>query len=144
MLQKFFAKYADYLGLTGSTLCLVHCVATSSLALASTGMISLGLVHQEHEVAFHYIDLLWVLLSMASVYFAYKSTHSHSLRRMFLTFTVIFAISTFIKVFSHSPWIDYVSYIGSIGLIITHLTNLWRIRHVHTTPAANKEVVCCS
>lgn len=108
-------KAGDWLGIVSTTVCLVHCIATPVLILAS-GVI-LGLEGVE------YVALLGAFLA---VYFVWPHAHTQY-TRFFLVIGLLFLTgSVLVEHFAVqlTEAVPYVKYSGSGILIITHLNNI--------------------
>lgn len=115
---------ADYIGITGSVLCLIHCLITPVLVLTST-----LLNHDTLRVGFLSLDYLFIGINIVAVWSA--SRHTSQLIRLALwSFLVLFALGLWLE---DIPGFDYVAYAASLGLVITHLANIryCRTHHVH-------------
>lgn len=109
---------ADYIGILGSALCIVHCVAMPVLALGS----SLGHEHHAH-IGFLSLDYFFILVNAVAVYFATRDHKSVFVKVLLWSALLIFAVSL---VFEERHIIfQWLGYFGSALLIIGHLINLY-------------------
>ncbi|MEH0157897.1 MerC domain-containing protein [Limibacter armeniacum] len=124
-------RYADYIGITGSSLCLVHCILTSGATLISALMAHTHGNEHHHELNFWgWMDLSMIVVSIVAVYFAAKATHHVFIKTMLWGFLTLFVASTMGKFIMPHPaaWIEIIGWGGSLGLITTHFTNLYICR----------------
>lgn len=121
------SSFADKLGLTGSVLCLVHCMALPVLAAFSTGLA--GGVPHIHGQLFPGDDYFFILLAVVAVLFSLKYVRSKkiaiSLVVCILLFSVPMGLSHHIHFLHQFEWL---SHIGAIGLAVTHWLNLRSLR----------------
>lgn len=126
-----FNKYSDLIGITGSTICLIHCIATSGITLISALLTqSHGHHHHSHSLdMWGWVDLSMVVVSIIAVYFAAKTAHYYYIKAVLWTFLTLFISATLGKfVFHDVHWIEILSWVGSIGLISSHFYNLYICR----------------
>jgi hypothetical protein len=114
---------ADYLGITGSILCIIHCLITPVLAVGSTALHG----HQElllgGVISFDYI---FIAVNGAAVFFATRS-HNWPALKAFLWFSfALFTTSLLLE--ERSTFFQVLSYVGSGLLIIGHIYNLYKCR----------------
>lgn len=113
-------KLSDILGISSSSLCLIHCALPSIISIISTGLGSSEAAHSELE----WHDILFSLISLSAVYFASKNTNSSLLKSGFWISIIGFNISLIgAKVFD-IDFLMMVSYAFSISLISLHLINI--------------------
>lgn len=109
---------ADYLGVGGSFLCLIHCLAPQ--VLATLGSVGLGIgtfFESELWVLFFWISCLAAVWSATR-----KSAFPKVGMYLWLAF-ILFSIGTGLEFFFH---LDHtLSYLGSSLLIIGHLYHLY-------------------
>ena len=128
MKTDLFSRKADYIGITGSVLCLVHCLVTPVLLMTTS------LLHDEHPRLGHLgLDYVFIGINVAAVYFAAKSGSSLAIKIALWSFLALFAASILLEDISKSY--QLIGYVASAGLIITHLVNIrqHRLRHIRTT-----------
>jgi hypothetical protein len=110
---------SDFVGMGGSFLCLVHCLAPQLVVLGSLGLGIGSFFANEAWVLF-----FWVSCLLAVWHSSRRSLFVRSGRLLWAAFG-IFSLGTFLEFFAgfeHS-----LSYAGSIALILAHLYNL----HLH-------------
>ncbi len=116
---------ADYVGIAGSALCLVHCLVTPALALGST----FSAPHQA-SIGFLGLDFFFILINGAAVYLATRE-HRIPALRAFLWFSfALFSVSLLLE--HQNEAFHLLGYLGSALLIGGHLYNLvfckpWRL-----------------
>jgi hypothetical protein len=116
-MKKYFY---DYLGIAGSGLCLIHCLAIPFLfyvqnAFAQKLLESLNLENIYFEYSF-------VLLCFIAVFSTTKHNDSWKINTSFWLFFTLFAISVLFE--DDFKYLDLLGYGASIGLIITHIINI--------------------
>lgn len=106
---------ADYIGVAGSILCLVHCLITPALALGSSLSVN-------HHTAGSGLDFVFILVNGLAVYFATREHRSPALRAFLWTAFAIFSVSLLLEHTYES--FRVLGYVGSGLLILGHLYNL--------------------
>lgn len=122
----FLNKKADYIGIAGSVLCIIHCLVTPVLILTST------LVrHDTLRLGFLSLDYIFIAVNIVAVYFATRHATSPGIKRALWGFLAVFATALLLEPVSIA--FAYLAYAASAGLVLTHLTNLRQHRfHQHT------------
>jgi hypothetical protein len=116
---------ADYLGITGSVLCIIHCLITPVLVITST-----LLNHDALRVGFLSLDYLFIGINIVAVWSA--SRHASRLIRLALWgFLSLFAVGLLLEDLHES--FEYLAYAASAGLVAGHLLNIryCRTHHAH-------------
>ena len=108
---------ADYIGILGSVLCIVHCLLMPALAFGTT-MTS----HHEHAGLLS-LDYLFILINGVAVFFATRNHKSLLVRSILWGALAVFSVSLIFEA-KHSAFI-WLGYAGSGLLIIGHLLNLY-------------------
>ncbi len=110
-------KIGDLLGITSSTLCLVHCLAVPILLGVS------GLNHN-HGIDYWLFDISLILLSFIGLKMV-CSTSSKRIKLALFGFFGLLVSSQLFGYFSvHSLEWACIGYLGSLGLISTHFIHL--------------------
>lgn len=109
---------ADYIGITGSILCIIHCLLVPAISIGS----SLERMHT-HQAGLLSLDLLFIAINGIAVFYATKDHKSLPLRIFLWGALGIFSISILFE--SHSPVFIWLGYLGSGLLIIGHMINLY-------------------
>ncbi len=117
-------KKADYIGITGSVLCLVHCLAAPVLVMTSN-----LLRNDTLRAGFMSLDYVFIVINIIAVYFAARQHTSSAIRTALWSFLFIFAVGLLLE--DVSPVFEYVAYIASMGLVVSHLLNLRQHRLLH-------------
>lgn len=108
---------ADYIGITGSILCLVHCLVTPALAVGS----SLATDHHM-EGGFFNLDYIFIVINGIAVYYATRD-HKLAVLRVFMWCSfLLFSVSLLLE--THTPSASIMGYVGSGLLIAGHAYNL--------------------
>lgn len=122
---NFLSRKADYIGITGSILCVLHCLITPVLLMTSAVM-------QDKTLRFGYLslDYIFIGINLAAVYFA---THHAQpiIRKALWGFMSVFAVAILLE--NQTPAFAYLAYAASAGLVVTHLINIrqHRLQHTH-------------
>lgn len=116
-MKKYFY---DYLGIAGSGMCLIHCLAMPILFFVQNSFAKDLLKGLDLENI--YLDYLFVLLCFFAVFSVTKHSDSWKINASFWLFFTLFSISVlFEEDFEH---LDFLGYGASLGLIITHIINI--------------------
>ncbi|MCF0058349.1 MerC domain-containing protein [Dyadobacter sp. CY356] len=109
---------ADYIGILGSVLCIIHCIAVPALAMGT------AFTDNHHTyIGFISLDYIFILINGIAVYFATKDHKSILLKMLLWGALLIFAVSL---IFEGRHYIfHWLGYIGSILLIAGHFINLY-------------------
>jgi MerC mercury resistance protein len=120
----FITNRADYVGITGSFLCLIHCIATPFLLMSSAWLKQ----SEAFRESFHSLDYVFIGINIVAVYFATRNHHSTGLIAKSLWFFLgVFTVAILFE--DHGTFFEYLGYFASLGLITTHFLN---IRHCRT------------
>lgn len=119
---------ADYIGITGSVLCIIHCIITPVIAVSSSLLFKDSLVE-----GMHLLGYLFILINGIAVYFATRNGHSDKLNRFLWAAFALFAISIVMEEFNEV--FHYLGYLGSFLLIVGHSLNLYICRRDHKAEA---------
>ncbi len=125
MKTAVLSRRADYVGITGSVLCILHCLLTPMVVMSSA-----LLDHDAIRVSFLGLDYLFVGVNIVAVWSA--SRHTSPLIKVALWgFLMLFATGLLLED-RHEGFV-YVAYAASLGLVITHLANIryCRTHHIH-------------
>ena len=117
-------KKADYIGITGSVLCLIHCLAAPVLVMTSK-----LLRDDTLRAGFLSLDYVFIAVNIVAVYFAARNHSSPAIRTALWGFLFLFATGLILE--DVSPVFEYMAYAASMGLVISHLVNLRHHRVVH-------------
>lgn len=116
---------ADFVGIAGSLLCLIHCLITPALAIG--GSLS---AHEQLAVGPLHLDYFFILINGVAVYFATRD-HKIPVLQLFLWSSfVLFSSSLLLE--DINPAFKVTGYLGSAFLILGHGYNLvyckpWRV-----------------
>ncbi|MFD2933327.1 MerC domain-containing protein [Spirosoma flavum] len=120
------SRKADYIGITGSVLCIIHCLITPILLLTSS-------LFQNSSVRVGYLSLDYVFIgvNIVAVYFATRHYAPLAIKRSLWGFLGLFSVSLLLE--DTAPFFQYMAYVASAGLVITHLLNIrqHRLSHAH-------------
>jgi hypothetical protein len=127
MKAHFFSQKADYIGITGSVLCLIHCIATPFLLLTSSVLRENNTI----QAGFLSLDYVFIGVNIVAVYFATRHQTIPAIRMALWCFLVLFTVALLLE--DRSPVFEYLGYAASLGLVTTHLANIryCRTRHSH-------------
>lgn len=129
--QQKHRAFTDYLGISGSLLCLAHCLLVPFLLIgkevadhAENGHSLLDYFSHQHQpllLSFSFnLDHLFLIIALGAAIHALRSSHRTDVKWMLVTGWLLF----FIGVISFYPLV----HLGSILLIVGHLTNLYFCR----------------
>jgi hypothetical protein len=109
---------ADYIGIAGSVLCILHCLIVPTLAFSST------LAHSHHaDSSLISLDYFFILVNGIAVFYATRDHKSLPLRIFLWGALSLFAVSL---IFEHQYQVfTWLGYIGSGLLIVGHLANIY-------------------
>ncbi|MBC7571231.1 MAG: MerC domain-containing protein [Spirosoma sp.] len=116
---------ADYVGITGSILCLIHCIGTPFLLVGSALT-----PHKHLTIGFLSLDYLFIGVNVIAVFLATRHYAQPVIKRALWGFLILFAGSLLLE--NVSGAFHYIGYLASAGLVLTHLTNIWQHRLNHT------------
>lgn len=109
---------ADYIGIVGSVLCIVHCMLVPALAFGST------FAHNHHANAgLISLDYFFILINGIAVYYATRDHKSLPLRLLLWGALSIFSVSLILE--NHSHVFSWLGYVGSGLLIAGHMLNIY-------------------
>ncbi|MCX6217155.1 MerC domain-containing protein [Spirosoma sp.] len=126
MKTESISRKADYIGITGSVLCIIHCLITPVLLLTSSFFQNSAL-----RVGYLSLDYVFIGVNIIAVYFATRHYAPLAIKRSLWCFLLLFAVALLLE--DTDPIFEYIAYIASAGLVITHLLNIrqHRISHTH-------------
>lgn len=120
------SRKADYIGITGSVLCIIHCLITPILLLTSS-------VFQNSTIRVGYLSLDYVFIgvNIVAVYFATRHYAAPVIKKSLWGFLALFTIALLLE--DEAPFFEYLAYTASAGLVITHLINIkqHKLNHTH-------------
>jgi len=109
---------ADYIGIVGSVLCIIHCMLVPALAFSST------LLHDhDSRTGLLSLDYLFILVNGFAVYFATREHKSMPIRALLWGAMALFSVSLIFE--GSSPVFSWLGYFGSVLLITGHLLNIY-------------------
>lgn len=116
---------ADYIGITGSVLCIIHCLITPVAVMTST-----LLNHDTLRIGFLSLDYLFIGINIVAVWSASRYA-SWPIKGPLWSFLALFTAGLLLEDI-HEVFV-YVAYAASLGLVLTHVANIWscHTNHVH-------------
>lgn len=114
---------ADYIGITGSVLCIIHCLITPFLLVSST-----LLADRTLRIGFLSLDYVFIGINIIAVYFAARRAGQPVVKAGLWSFLGLFAVGLLLEDVHEA--FEYLAYTASAGLIAMHLLNL-RSHHHH-------------
>ena len=114
--------YSDFLGVSASGLCAIHC-ALAPLLFASKPVLEKTLGPHDHGPGFWaLLDYVFLLLSLVAVWYSARHTSQKRIRGVFWSAWVVFAIGLLSESvhFEQGKWLMYF---GSIVLVVAHTYN---------------------
>ena len=127
---------SDIIGMVSSFLCLLHCIAMP-FVLAFYSFQDIGHKHSSHaghvhahaHGAFNW-DYFFVLLCLLAVWSSARNQHATPLLKGALWgFFAMFSIGILFE--TYAPFFQYLGYIASLGLILSHWQNYRVCRVAH-------------
>ncbi|GAB3221269.1 MerC domain-containing protein [Spirosoma arcticum] len=125
MKTALIREKADYIGITGSVLCLIHCLITP-IVLMSSALVDYDAI----RVGFLGLDYFFVGINIVAVWSVSRHT-SYIIGIALWSFLALFAAGVLLE--DVHEWFEYVAYVASLGLVVTHIANIryCRTHHVH-------------
>ncbi|MBO0952546.1 MerC domain-containing protein [Fibrella forsythiae] len=123
MKTSILRQKADYVGITGSILCIIHCLITPVLVMTST-----LLNHESLRIGFLSLDYLFIAINIVAVWSATRHT-SRPIRFALWSLLTLFAAGLVLE--DLDPRFEYMAYGASVGLVIAHLANIYHCRNHH-------------
>lgn len=123
MNQSLSRHRADYVGITGSVLCIIHCLITPVLVMTSA-----LLNYESLRIGFLSLDYLFIVINVIAVWSASQRATSR-VRWAMWGFLALFAVGLLLE--EYSELFEYVAYAASAGLVVTHLLNIRQCRATH-------------
>ena len=116
MISSFFKSKgqirADYIGMFSSGLCLVHCLGLPLfLAFFSVN-------HTES----HWVNFIFLFVCIIAVTLSARHQEYLSIKIAFYAFLSLLSIGILLE--DWNPWLEVLSYIASLGLILTHASSI--------------------
>lgn len=109
---------SDVLGISAASLCLIHCMVFPVVVLFG------GAVHEHTHETWSYFDFFFLAIGLIAVYYSTRSSCSKSTR---LAMWGTYATLTLAILFRNQLHaLEYLAYIASLGLIISHLYNMYK------------------
>jgi hypothetical protein len=109
-------KY-DLIGITGSALCIVHCLFFPVIFMYS------GEFHHHYE-AIPFLDLDYLFLGIAGLAVYSATSKSGSSKIKIALWLSLAACLTGVVLHHYIPNFKYILYLGSLGLIVSHFFNM--------------------
>lgn len=124
MKLELLNRKADYIGISGSVLCIIHCLITPVLLVSSS-----FLTNDTIRVGYLSLDYIFIGVNFVAVYFATRHVTTPAIKIGLWFFLSVFAVAIILE--DVSEMFEYLGYAASLGLVLTHLTNirLHRLRH---------------
>jgi hypothetical protein len=117
-------RKADYMGITGSVLCIIHCLITPLLLISST-----LLTDRTLRIGFLSLDYVFIVINVIAVYFATRRGIQQFIKAGLWGFLGLFAGSLLLEEV-HEVF-EYLAFAASAGLIWMHVLNLRSHTHHH-------------
>lgn len=122
LITKLRGIVSDYIGITSSILCLIHCLGLPFLFFIAQYFgfnLFSGLAEEIEHIWF--FDAVFLLTASIAVYFALKHAHSKNIKILLSAGWVFFAIGVLLE---HNEYLHYAIHLGSVLLIIGHVQNI--------------------
>ena len=127
MKTDLLSRKADYIGITGSMLCLIHCLVTPVLLMTTAVM------RDEHlRIGFLSLDYVFIGVNIVAVYFATRANVLPSIKWALWGFLTLFSVAILLEDVNEA--FQLTGYAASAGLVMTHLINirLHRLQHARS------------
>ncbi|GAB3950421.1 hypothetical protein GCM10028805_28420 [Spirosoma harenae] len=126
MKTDILSRKADYIGITGSVLCIIHCLITPILLLTSS-----VLQNSTLRVGYLSLDYVFIVVNFIAVYFATRHYALPVIKRSLWGFLTLFSVALLLE--ETAPIFEYIAYMASAGLVVSHLLNIrqHRLNHAH-------------
>ncbi|GAB3691274.1 hypothetical protein GCM10027592_09160 [Spirosoma flavus] len=126
MKADILERKADYIGITGSVLCIIHCLITPMLLMTTSFF-----QDDQLRIGFLSLDYVFIVVNIIAVYFATRHYAPLAIKRALWGFLLLFAFCIVLE--DVNEIFEYLGYAASAGLVITHLLNIrqHRLNHVH-------------
>jgi hypothetical protein len=109
---------ADYFGIAGSVLCIIHCLMVPALAMGSM------LGHNHHgNASLVSLDYLFILINGIAVFYATRDHKSFLLRLLLWGALSLFSVSLIFE--NRNVVFSWLGYVGSGLLIVGHMLNIY-------------------
>ena len=122
-------NFSDWLGVSASTLCIVHCALTPLIFTAKP--VFYGMIGKQvhNHGAWAALDYVFLILSLIAVYYSARHTAHPILKWVFWAAWIVFACGLLFEphTMTSGHWLMYA---GSIVLVIAHLIN-YQYNHHH-------------
>ena len=113
---------ADYIGITGSILCIIHCLITPILMVSST-----LLADRTVRIGFLSLDYVFIVVNIIAVFFAVRRASQPLVKVGLWSFLGLFAGALLLEDVHEA--FEYLAYTASAGLIGMHVLNLRSHHH---------------
>lgn len=126
MKTDILSRKADYIGITGSVLCIIHCLITPILLMTTALM-----QDEKLRVGYLSLDYVFIGVNIVAVYFATRHYAPPVIKKSLWGFLGLFTIALLLE--EVNPVFEYLAYTASAGLVISHLLNIrqHRLTHAH-------------
>ena len=111
---------SDYLGIIGTTLCVLHC-AFSPLIIAALSAV------QSNEEGWAWLDYVFIALCLWAVFHSAKHTYSKAIKVGLWAAWAVFAVGIVFE--DAAEGMAYVGYAGSLALVVLHILNIRYFKH---------------
>lgn len=135
MKTDLLSRKADYVGITGSVLCLIHCLVTPVLLMTT------AVLRDEHlRIGYLSLDYVFIGVNIVAVYFATRANVSSAIKWALWGFLTLFSVAILLEDVNQA--FQLTGYAASAGLIVTHLVNIRQHRqHYHKHPGTSDRSV---
>ena len=111
---------SDWIGMLASGLCLIHCLATPFLFIASAGI---GLHGEAHPSWWGVLDIVFLALSFFAVYWSIQNTSKSGLKYGLGISWSLLALIVLNEKFEFFHLVEEAIYPPTLGLIFLHFYN---------------------
>ena len=118
-MNKISTIFSNCLGIAGSFLCLIHCLASPLLMIIGMNFLLNP-----------YVKYIFLMMSFGAIYDATRhNTDIKTASFLWVSFTIFLFSTLFMEEFE---WLHIISYISSVLVIIGHIINLIKCKKCNT------------
>jgi len=126
-------EYSDFLGIFASGLCAVHCAITPIFFLSKPLLEHSNELHSHGNLFWSALDYVFLILSFIAIWYSSKHTSHKNIKTIFWVAWCIFTLGLISEKidFEYGLWLTYL---GSIILVIAHIINYRHCRKCKVNP----------
>lgn len=134
MNQSKRINYSDWLGMSASGLCAIHCAITPLLFAAKPALTSTLGEHAHGHGWWSFLDYLFLAVSFLAVWYSARHTTHVTLKWVLWAAWGVFAVGLLLEQFemTFGQWLMYA---GSFALVIGHMKNYQHCQNCIVEPS---------